>query len=85
VKTLIIILFGAVTFFSGILVVYLAIEEDKHWQEFSTRHHCNAVGKIEPQTVPANASVENGGMVLAEIRGKTAYQCDDGKIYWKRD
>lgn len=60
-----------------VLLVWVAVEAEKEWQQFAKEHHCVKVGEISP-----SSAISSDGKVVS-IPGKEGFKCDDGVTYWR--
>lgn len=82
-----IIFWGFGIIISGLLVLAVVgtIAEASEWERFSKAHQCKVIGTISPSNSVGVGIGTNGGVsvVPVYIPGKTGYQCNDGKQYWR--
>lgn len=65
--------------------VIAAVVEENNWNQFSAQHECRNIGSISPSTSVGVGVGSNGGVSVVPVYtpGKTGYQCNDGKQYWR--
>lgn len=67
------------------LAIFGTIAESNEWDRFSKLHQCKDIGSISPSTSVGVGVGTNGGVSVVPVYtpGKTGYQCNDGKQYWR--
>lgn len=67
------------------LAIFGVIEESNQWREFSKNHECKEIGSITGSSSIGVGVGSNGGVSVVPVYtpGKTGYQCNDGKQYWR--
>jgi len=76
---------GAVILALIVLVVVLAVQEQRRWDEFASDHNCRVVGRERGSTKIGYGMATNGtmGTVVTSTPSKTGWLCDDGVTYWR--
>lgn len=61
--------------------------EKQKWEAFRERHDCKIVGKTDSDVGIGTGITSNGNATTTTIiiPGKTAWLCDDGVTYWRRN
>lgn len=67
------------------LVAFGIIAEASEWDRFSKAHNCKEIGSISPSNSVGVGIGSNGSVSVVPVYtpGKTGYQCNDGKQYWR--
>lgn len=60
-----------------IAAIFATLSEGRAWADFAAENNCKVVAKEK-----ATLLVGTDEKVMVG-RGKTAYQCDDGVVYWR--
>lgn len=65
--------------------VFVAIAEERDWDQFRVSHSCRVVGKTSSTTSSgwAFGGKGGGGPVVTTEPGKTGWLCNDGVTYWR--
>lgn len=77
-------LIGLIIVFVG-FVVAITFYEESEWGRFSSAHECKVIGEISSSSSVGVGVGSNGGVSVVPVYtpGKTGYQCNDGKQYWR--
>lgn len=68
-----------------ILVIYLAVQEQRVWNQYIVDHACKVVGREKGHSSVGYGLMTNGtmGTVVTSTPSKTGWLCDDGVTYWR--
>ncbi len=75
---------GAIVLLLAVMM-FLAVKQDRKWEEFIIENNCVVVERISGST-SLGTGVSSSGQVVTmpvHIAAKTAYKCDDGVTYWR--
>lgn len=64
-------------------MVYLAIQDEKQWQQFKVDHNCKIVG--ESQSSGSYGLSSSGKMIWMTNPGSKTWLCDDGIQYTRSE
>ena len=61
--------------------IWLANEDSKAWAEFTATHVCERTERTKPGYYIT--SIVNKVLIMTWVPGQVAWDCDDGKSYWR--
>lgn len=64
-----------------VLLIWIAFESERQWQDYKVAHDCKVVAHINATVGYGMAS--NGKFVTTIEPAKTGWQCNDGKTYYR--
>lgn len=75
---------GAIVILLGFGVA-MTVYEENEWSRFASLHQCKVIGEISSSSSVGVGVGSNGGVAVVPVYtpGKTGYQCNDGKQYWR--
>lgn len=77
------IIFSVIVFV--MLAIYGAFASERQWNQFAKINQCKEIGSITASSSLGVGIGTNGSVSVVPVfvPGKTGYQCNDGKQYWR--